>query len=405
METTVKDTRDTHARIFTPVIDVERSVIGRYARAAHAVEPSLCCPNKNYDATLLEKLPREIIEKDYGCGDPSPHVRPGETVLDLGSGSGKICYILSQRVGPQGCVIGVDMNDAMLQLARKHQEEVVRRVGHDNVRFIKARIQDMALDLERVNEWLGTHPIAGVEGLAAFEAECDRLRRESPAVTSESVDVVVSNCVLNLVRPAEKVRLFAEIHRVLKRGGRAVISDIVCDEDPTPAIVNDPELWSGCISGAFREDRFLEHFEEAGFYGVEIVARQQEPWRTIDGIEFRSLTVRAFKGKDGLCLERNQAVIYKGPWKSVQDDDGHRLLRGKRMAVCDKTFQIIIDPQGPYAGDIIAVPPSVAVQLADAKPFDCKGSTIRHPRQTKGQDYSETKHATEGTCHETGTCC
>ena len=152
--------RDTHALMDAPDIDVERSVIGRYARAAQAVEPSLCCPGRDYDTTLLEKLPREIVEKDYGCGDPSPHVRPGETVLDLGSGSGKICYILSQKVGPEGRVIGVDMNDAMLQLARTHQKEVVRRVGHDNVRFIKARIQDMALDLERVNEWLAARASA-----------------------------------------------------------------------------------------------------------------------------------------------------------------------------------------------------------------------------------------------------
>lgn len=405
METIGGNGRDTHALMRAPEIDVERSVIGRYARAAQTVEPSLCCPDRNYDATLLEKLPREIIEKDYGCGDPSPHVRPGETVLDLGSGSGKICYILSQKVGPQGRVIGVDMNDAMLRLARKHQEEVARQVGHDNVRFIKARIQDMALDLDQVNEWLGAHPIAGVEGLAAFEVECDRLRHESQAVASESVDLVVSNCVLNLVRPADKVRLFAEIHRVLKRGGRAVISDIVCDEDPTPAIVNDPELWSGCIAGAFREDRFLEHFEDAGFYGVEIVARQQEPWQTIDGIEFRSLTIRAFKGKDGPCLERNQAVIYKGPWKSVRDDDGHTLHRGKRMAVCDKTFQIFTVPQSPYAGDVVAVPPSVAVHVDEAKPFDCKGSAIRDPRQTKGSEYRETRLGSDSACCEgKGSC-
>jgi len=386
-------------------VDVERSVVERYAQAARQVQPGLCCPTTRYEGSLLEKLPREIIEKDYGCGDPSPHVRDAETVLDLGSGSGKACYILSQKVGASGRVIGVDMNDAMLALARKYQDEMAQRIGHDNVLFIKARIQDLALDLERVGEWLRDHPITGIDGLAAFEAECDRLRRESPAIASESVDVVVSNCVLNLVRPADKVRLFAEIHRVLKRGGRAVISDIVCDEDPTTAIVNDPELWSGCIAGAFREDRFLEHFEEAGFYGVEIVARQQESWQTIDGIEFRSLTIRAFKGKDGPCLERNQAVIYKGPWKSVQDDDGHRLLRGKRMAVCDKTFQIITDPQGPYARDVVAAPPSVAVQLDEATPFDCRGSAIRDPRQTKGLEYRDTRLVSGSACCESEGCC
>jgi len=244
-------------------IDIEHSVVERYAQAAREAQPGLCCPTTHYEGSLLEKLPREIIEKDYGCGDPSPHVRVGESVLDLGSGSGKACYIVCQKVGPSGRVIGVDMNDAMLALARKYQDEMARRIGWGNVRFVKARIQDLALDLERVGEWLHDHPIQAVDGLAAFEAECDRLRRESPAVASESVDVVVSNCVLNLVRPADKVRLFGEMHRVLKRGGRAVISDIVCDEDPTPAIVNDPQLWSGCIAGAFREDRFLASSAES----------------------------------------------------------------------------------------------------------------------------------------------
>lgn len=389
----------------SPVNDVERCVVERYAQAAQTVEPGLCCPTSNCDIALLEKLPREIIETDYGCGDPSTHANVGETVLDLGSGSGKACYVLSQKVGGQGGVIGVDMNDAMLGLARKYQLEMARRIGYDNVRFIKARIQDLALDLERVEEWLGAHPIEAFDGLSAFEAECDRLRRESPAVASESVDVVVSNCVLNLVRPADKVRLFGEMYRVLKRGGRAVISDIVCDEEPTPAIVNDPELWSGCIAGAFREDRFLERFEQAGFYGVEIVARQETPWQVIDGVEFRSMTVRAYKGKEGPCLERHQAVNYRGPWKSVRDDDGHTLHRGKRTAVCDKTFQILTDPAGPYAGHVLAVPPRTEVSLDAAEPFDCKGSAFRDPRQTKGREYRDTRLASGSAGCESDSCC
>ena len=118
-------------------------------------------------------------------------------------------------------------------------------------------------------------------------------------VPDESVDCVVSNCVLNLVRPGDRRQLFAETFRVLRLGGRAAISDIVSDEDVPEHLQNDPELWSGCVSGAFREDRFLKAFEDAGFYEVQIAARQSEPWRTIEGIEFRSLTVVAHKGKQG----------------------------------------------------------------------------------------------------------
>jgi arsenite methyltransferase len=384
---------------------IESEVLRRYAGAANAAEASLCCAVDGYDKSLLEKLPAEIIEKDYGCGDPSKWVGADDVAVDLGSGSGKICYMLSQKVGAGGAVIGVDFNDVMLDLSRKYQEEIANRIGYANVRFVKAKIQDMGLDLDKAGDWLKGHPVAGIDGLAAFEAECERLRRDEPGVVDGSVDVVVSNCVLNLVRPEEKKRLFAEIHRVLRRGGRAVISDIVCDEEPTPAILADPKLWSGCISGAFREDRFLEAFEQAGFYGIEIVSRTEEPWQVVDGIEFRSLTVRAFKGKEGPCLERNQAVVYRGPHKMVLDDDGHRYHRGQRMAVCDKTFQLLTDPAGPYAGQFDAIEPSDAVPMEQAGVFDCKRTVLRDPRETKGVDYNETRLIEDEPCCGDGSCC
>ena len=118
-----------------------------------------------------------------------------------------------------------------------------------------------------VEQWLAAHPVRTIEDAAAFETECERLRREEPLIPDASIDVVVSSCVLNLVRPQDKVKLFQEIFRVLRRGGRAVISDIVCDEPPTDEILNDPELWSGCIAGAWLEEKFLAMFEEAEFHG------------------------------------------------------------------------------------------------------------------------------------------
>jgi hypothetical protein len=134
-------------------------------------------------------------------------------------------------------------------------------------------------------------------------------------------------------------------------------------------------------------------FEDAGFYGVEIIERKSEPWQTIDGVEFRSMTVRAFKGKQGPCLERNQAVIYRGPWKSVMDDDGHTFRRGRRTAVCDKTYRLMTRSEGPYHRDLAPVPPRVEVPLASAGPFECRGLTLRHPRATKGMDYREDKNS------------
>jgi arsenite methyltransferase len=376
---------------------IEAEVRRRYAEGAREVAPGLCCPI-SYDADLLRLLPREIIEKDYGCGDPSKYVGPGDRVLDLGSGAGKICYMLAQKVGAEGNVIGVDFNDAMLALSRKHQDDMAGKLGYANVQFVKGRIQDLALNLDLAQDYLENHPVRTVEDVEALEAECERLRTERPMIPDSSVDVVVSNCVLNLVRPQDKEKLFAEIHRVLDRGGRAVISDIVCDENPTPEMIADPDLWTGCISGAFREDEFLRAFENAGFYGIEILERQDEPWHVIDGIEFRSITVRAFKGKEGLCLERKQAAVYKGPWKSVTDDDGHTLYRGQRMAVCDKTFSIYTDPAGPYVGEIVPIKPREEIPLENAAPFKCNGSNIRQPQETKGKDYRETSPGGELCC-------
>ncbi len=388
----------------TQSFDVDQAVLERYKRGARAVAPSLCCPTTDYDGQYLKVLPDEILEKDYGCGDPSKYVGEGDTVVDLGSGAGKICYILAQKVGPAGRIIGVDFNDEMLELARGHHGQVTGAIGYDNVRFVKGRIQDLALSLDDVQPYLDRRPVGSVDDMAALEAECDRLRRERPMIQSDSVDAIVSNCVLNLVRPQHKRQLFAEMFRVLRRGGRAVISDVVCDEDPTPQIMDDPQLWSGCIAGAFREDLFLKMFEQAGFYGVEVMARAAEPWQVIDGIEFRSMTVRAYKGKQGECLERNQAVVYKGPWKRVVDDDGHTLHRGQRMAVCDKTFHIYTNPAGPYAGRIEPVEPHESITPEDAAPFQCSNTALRDPRQTKGLDYHETRPSDEAGCGP-GECC
>src|SRR5690606_10688725 len=109
-------------------------------------QEELCCP-VSFNPKYLELIPEEVIEKDYGCGDPTPYVRPGETVLDLGSGGGKVCFIASQIVGPQGKVIGVDCNQEMLSLARRNLPIFAERVGFSNVNFRNGMIQDLKLDL------------------------------------------------------------------------------------------------------------------------------------------------------------------------------------------------------------------------------------------------------------------
>lgn len=283
-------------------LNVESAVRERYSAAAHQAEAMLCCP-VSYDRKFLEIIPPEILERDYGCGDPSKHVRAGETVLDLGSGGGKICYIAAQVVGATGRVIGVDCNDEMLSLAREYQLVVGDKLGFHNVEFRKGKIQDLRLNLERFDQFLAEQPVRSSSEWLRAEEHANGLRQSAPLIASDSIDVVVSNCVLNLVRNEDRRQLFAEIFRVLKPGGRAVISDIVSSADVPPELQADAKLWSGCISGAFREDRFAGAFGSAGFQPVEILERQTEPWTTIGPLEFRSLTVRAFKPRsDGMTL-------------------------------------------------------------------------------------------------------
>lgn len=385
------------------VADLESAVRQRYSLGARRAEADLCCPTQ-YDGKYLKAIPQEVLERDYGCGDPSRHVCEGETVLDLGSGTGKICFIASQIVGPLGKVVGMDMNDDMLSIARRNAPEVARNIGYSNVDFRKAKIQDLALDLEPLELWLNAHPVRSSGDLNAMEAYIEEIKARRPLVENDSIDVVISNCVLNLVEPSAKQSLFAEIYRVLRRGGRAIISDIVSDEDVPAHLQNDPQLWSGCISGALREDKFLEAFEKAGFYGISIVARQQEPWRTVEGIEFRSVTVAAYKGKEGACWDHKQAVIYKGPFKQVIDDDGHVLRRGMRIAVCAKTFAIY--SREPYASHFERVEPLVPPKDDQIQPFPCtNGMLLRDPRETKGGDYRLTTEAKPSACGPDGGCC
>lgn len=363
-------------------MDVQAEVLRRYSEGAEEKQAELCCPI-DYDAALLKLLPQEIVEKDYGCGDPSRYVREGDVVLDLGSGAGKICYMAAQLVGSEGRVIGVDMNDDMLALARKYQPEMARQLGGDRVRFAKGYIQDLALDIDEMERHLAGQPVRTAADYSRLQDWQTRQRRERPLIPDGSVDLVISNCVLNLVHDGDKQQLVHEIYRVLKPGGRIAISDIICDELVPAHLKRDSQLWSGCISGAFQEAEFLRAFVDAGFLAVAYDKWDVKPWQVVEGIEFRSATLTAVKGKGDPCLDYGHAVIYRGPYAEVRDDEGHVFPRGERMAVCERTCELLTG--GAYGEDFIGITPAIQ---GEPKALCAPPGTRRPASETKGGIYT-----------------
>jgi arsenite methyltransferase len=331
----------------------ESAVVERYTKGACEDTPNLCCP-ATYPRELLELLPEEIIARDYGCGDPSRYVRSGDTVLDLGSGSGKMCYMAAFVAGSNGAVIGVDMNDEMLALARKYQREMIERLGGTQVSFKKCKIQDLVLDREELAHWLSENPIRGMEDLQrldSWKAE----RRKSPAIKDQSIDLVMSNCVLNLVSREERKDLARETFRVLKAGGRIAISDIVCSREVPQYLQDDTSLWSDCVSGASQLTELLGIFKAVGFVDLNLDQWSPQAWKVIDGIEFRSATLTATKPSQAPCLFLGHTVIYRGPYLEVRDDEDHIFPRGAAVSVCERTYNHMM--KGSLGKDFIGVPP------------------------------------------------
>jgi SAM-dependent methyltransferase len=206
-----------------------------------------------YSNAETAELPTAAVLGSLGCGNPTAlaELREGETVLDLGSGGGIDAFLSARRVGPTGKVYGVDMTDEMLELARRNQREA----GVDNVEFLKGSIEAIPLP--------------------------DR-----------SVDVIISNCVINL--SGDKGRVITEAFRVLKPGGRFAVSDVVVRGTIPTEVRKSMELWVGCIAGALEEAEFTRLLLEAGFEGPSI-----EPTR-IYGVE----DAREFLTASGLDVDR-----------------------------------------------------------------------------------------------------
>jgi SAM-dependent methyltransferase len=267
------------------------------------------------------------------------------------------------------------------------------KLGGDRVQFFKGHIQDLALDLEALDRRLAEHPVNSAQDYQELETWQDRARHEHPLVADQSVDLVISNCVLNLVHQDQRQQLIQEIYRVLKPGGRVAISDIVADE-PVPAqLQSNPELWSGCVSGAFQEEAFVQAFSEAGFRALCYDKWEAEPWQVIEDIEFRSVTLTAVKGEEVPCVDYGHAIIYRGPYAEVRDDEDHIYPRGARMAVCERTYHLLTE--GPYGQDFIGIAPS---QPGAGTPWCAPTGTRRAPSESKGASHSRRITKERGCC-------
>jgi radical SAM protein with 4Fe4S-binding SPASM domain len=295
------------------VADRSRAAVREfYGGAAEQPQEALCCPVRP-DPEDLAHIPLEVVERFYGCGSPVAAAAPqsGESLVDLGSGAGIECFIASRRVGSAGRVVGVDMTDQMLSVARESQPKVALALGYDNVEFRQGFLERIPVD-------------------------------------DAGTDVVTSNCVINL--SPDKPAVFREIWRVLTDHGRAVIADIVSDDEVPQAMRADGQLWGECISGALSEDALLATMERVGFYGVSVMKKSF--WREVNGAKFYSVTVRGYKfAKQPNCRYVGQYATYLGPMKSVLDEEGHTFPRGEAVEVCTDTAAKL--KSAPYAGSFV----------------------------------------------------
>ena len=263
----------------------------------------------SYPEEYIAHIPPARRFRGYGCGSPvlEAGLQPGERVLDLGSGLGIECFIAAPLVGRRGRVYGVDMLEAMLSRARSGAAEVAANLGYDNLEFKSGYLEALPL-------------------------------------VPESVDVVLSNCVINL--STHKRRTFAEIYRVLRPGGRLIISDVVCDTEPPAALKNDDILRGECLAGALTQKDLFGLLHESGFTAIR--ARKRFPYRRVQGHQFYSLTYSAIKPQAARLVQ----VMYPGPLAGLVTEQGDLLPAGlvKSLDLAnltpDRDNLFILDSQG-----------------------------------------------------------
>lgn len=293
----------------------------RVLKSTADLKTTACCSTEALPLqmrAILKDIHPEVKDRFYGCGSPFPPALEGRTVLDLGCGSGRDVYLMSKLVGQQGRVIGVDMTDEQLQVARRHIDFHIDKFGYStsNVEFVQGYIEDL----------------------------------EAAGIASNSIDLVVSNCVTNL--SPDKRRVFSEIFRVLKPGGELYFSDVFADRRIPVELQKDPVLLGECLGGALYTEDFRRLMSEMGCQDYRVVSSSkielshEEIERRIGFVNFQSITFRAFKiPLEDRCEDFGQVAYYQGSIPghphSFTLDDHHTFYTQKPMLVCGNTADMV----------------------------------------------------------------
>jgi SAM-dependent methyltransferase len=301
--------------------DDVRAYYGETLQNSTDLRTTACCSTSAMPPHLRETvalLHPEITERFYGCGSPIPPALEGATVLDLGCGSGRDVYLLSRLVGEQGRVIGVDMTAAQLAVAERHRDYHAAAFGHarSNVSLLAGDLTDL----------------------------------DALGIADDSIDVVVSNCVLNLV--PDKARAFAQILRVLKPGGELYFSDVFADCRLPAELMRDPVLLGECLAGALYVEDFRRLLGTLGVADARVCARSPveltDPAveQRIGFARFESITWRAFKlTLEDRCEDYGQLATYLGTLPHQPHafalDDHHRFETGRPQRICGNTADML----------------------------------------------------------------
>lgn len=303
-------------------LDNIKEYYGKVLQTNNDLKTTACCTAESIPLHLrdiLKQVHDEVMAKFYGCGSPIPFLDlEGKTVLDLGSGSGRDAYILSKLVGPNGKVIGVDMTDEQLTVARRHQEYHQKAFGHptSNITFVKGYIEDL----------------------------------KTANIADNSIDLVVSNCVINL--SPNKKKVFEEIFRVLKPGGELYFSDVFSDRRIPKNIASNKVILGECLGGALYTEDFRRIMQEVGCFDfrsmgkTKIEITNKEIANETGNIQFYSITIRAFKlPLEDRCEDYGQVAYYLGSIPECPHrfelDDHHLFETNKPMLVCSNTADMI----------------------------------------------------------------